>query len=929
MGRMRNVLSLALLLSSTLLLTIPARAQSTDLATPVSIVFVIDNSGSMANTDPNQLRYAATRLIYEVADSNDEFSTICFGDQTAEITPLQLVGDTAARRSTINRVTINNCNAAGGTNMGAAVDEGLRRIGAATQQRRYIVLLTDGGPTDGEAVFQAAERARQQNVSLIPVAFSNGSPDGGLLDFQERMRQLRFEPIAVNSDQALIAEFARIYGGIKTDRTVTPLGLGEPSEMRVEALHQVNRIVFVLPFGQPILENDAELSCNAGGPRCVRDVEDKYDLFSVEGQSSIVSGIWRMRSAADNAVAITRSNFRPQLSYPPAEDTLQPAYYLPGRATQGIIADIAGTLDPAAPVSVNGDAGRRLPAPDRTFIFSSQPTLTNALIQLGTGNTPLVITKTFDLRPVPDPEGDLPRLRAANPTEQGAVMLANDSQFRLAVDLQGTPSLASRLTVRAALLDTGTNQVVFGPEALFADSGGTTYQSSQLIDITPGVPYRALFWMDAVRGRDSLRYGDLLLADFQASGGVVVNGLTNLQLVQFDGRSVPFTVDVTEANTAITLQAQLNWIEQPPGADAGRLFRIQLNQTQFSGQGIATSLLLQGPSDQCALPEGTYRGEIVFTNDRGLPVNPPRLDVQGEVQFGRVAVRTTEVVDLGLYCSLPGWLGALCTPVSGNEVPGSAQIALNAPSCVGVNSIVTDLDSIRPPDEGAQIIPVDIVRSGESVTLSVRMGTVPPIELLNDFAARRDFTGRLAIGRINTEPAARDVAQVQYAKFSTLDALTPWVPWLGREARWGNLIGLVLASIVTLTVIVGGWRGIFGETRQQRIDRSRMEERSAKQVSRLRDERDRDRAAQEERANRRRTSERREGERYNLDDERRVRNQERERVEAAQRRAERGARITRERDSDRERITFRRDRAERDEGQRDGRTRRTRDRRRD
>lgn len=797
-------LIIALLVALTVQPTAPAHAQSQDQSASVALVIVVDNSGSMDRNDPDQLSFAAARLIYEAADSNDQIGVICFGTDYATMLPLAPVGDATARRAAAARLTKGACQTGGNTVMGAAINAAVATLAEAAPTQRYLLLLTDGEPNDPYETFAAIDRARQQQIPIIPLLLYPGSLSAEARQFQEQLRQRGFDPRVVTNSQDLIAEFATVYAQLKPDRYVTRLGRGGPGEMRISSLQQVQRVLFVLKPDQLLYENDREIGCASGATRCVLDVENKFALLSIE--ATPVEGIWRVRSMDENAVAITRANFRPRLAYPPVGDTAQPGYFLPGRASPLIIAELEGVIPDSAPVTINGDAGRRASGSGQTYIFAGVPTLKTATVRLGPGDTPLVLEKVFSLLPVPDPEHDLPRLEPANPDANGKLTLDNDIQFTLAVRIAGNPALTSQLTVRAVIFDGGAGKVVYGPASLFAQ--GDLYRSTEQITIQPGITYHAVIWMEAVRERDRLRYGDLLTLDLRAGGQIIVKGLSGQSIRHFDGRAIPLTIDVTEANTTVNLTAHLEWNNYPAGADVANLFGVQLDDSRFAGRGKQTRIVLRGPEDLCDLPEGNYEAAIVFTSPDGLPVNPSRIPVSGRIGYGNVDILTTTAVQLGHYCSLPGLLNFFCLPLGGNENREPIGVDLRVPACLNNANITAELQIADDPGTTVKIGALE--GDGEQATLYLVMDTVAPQDPLRDFAVRRVFTGNLLVGRRDM-PERADTVNVTYTKFSTVDVF--W-PGLGR---WGNLTGLI--GVIILGVAI--WRFIFGPTKKQR-ERERM-----------------------------------------------------------------------------------------------------------
>jgi hypothetical protein len=499
------------------------------------------------------------------------------------------------------------------------------------------------------------------------------------------------------------------------------------------------------------------------------------------------------------------------MAFPPAADATQTGYFLPGRGDGLLIADIEGQLDSSAPVTLNGDPGLRVPGVGETYLIGNSVNPQSAEVLLGSGSAPLVIRKEFNLAPVPDPESALPRIDPVNPNAQGQVQLENDSQYRLSVALGGDASLTNRLTVRAVVFRTDSGEPVFGPEALPASNG--RFESNALVDIEAGIEYRAIVWMDATRARDQLRYGDAFEIRFRAEGGII-HSTPNLTLQAFPS-AVDIIVDVTEANRQADLTPKLIWDEQPDGVDASALFSVQLAENLFEGLGNRTTLRLTGPDDLCDLPEGVYEGRIEFVTSSGLPVIPPEVEVIGRSVYGNIAVAETESVDLGLFCRMPGMLQALCHPLFGNEETQTARIDLEVPACISSRNIEVELENIIPSDE-TRLGPGELKRTRQDGSSAAMNGRDPaslqiipedvaPINPVADFARQVDYTGNLAIGRAD-DHTTRGLAQVHYTKMSLIDVITPWWPFLGRQARVGNLVGLIVA----VTLFFGTTRFLFG-----------------------------------------------------------------------------------------------------------------------
>jgi len=171
----RTALLLMLLLA--VLLVRPAVSQ----AQPRSqhIVFVIDNSGSMASTDPLRLRGVAASLILDVAElsSNVQAGLVHFSDAATSDGRLhppneireQLQGDRLPQAN-------------GATNMQEALEKALAILRGSTAPLKKIVLITDGVPADfiGQSTRQEqvirdtlVPQAKQAGVQIYALGLSN------------------------------------------------------------------------------------------------------------------------------------------------------------------------------------------------------------------------------------------------------------------------------------------------------------------------------------------------------------------------------------------------------------------------------------------------------------------------------------------------------------------------------------------------------------------------------------------------------------------------------------------------------------------------------------------------------------------------------------------------------------------------------------
>jgi Ca-activated chloride channel family protein len=126
---------------------------SSNPATPVDIVFVVDRSGSMGgqpiNTVKKLLNFATTYL-----DEKDRMGIITFGDDATEVLPLTRMTVDGAVRA---RARIEHIRHDGMTNLHGGLMAGIDMMRARDDESAdvaAVVLLTDGLPTTGKVLMQ-------------------------------------------------------------------------------------------------------------------------------------------------------------------------------------------------------------------------------------------------------------------------------------------------------------------------------------------------------------------------------------------------------------------------------------------------------------------------------------------------------------------------------------------------------------------------------------------------------------------------------------------------------------------------------------------------------------------------------------------------------------------------------------------------------
>ena len=122
-------------------------AEETGTSEKIAVSLVIDTSGSMAETDPTNLRKTAADIFVDLLSPEDYVGIVSFSTDVTELAPMQQVGD-AANKQNIKASLAPIVNANGNTNYQLALQKAEQQLDsyAGEDVRKVIIFLTDGVP---------------------------------------------------------------------------------------------------------------------------------------------------------------------------------------------------------------------------------------------------------------------------------------------------------------------------------------------------------------------------------------------------------------------------------------------------------------------------------------------------------------------------------------------------------------------------------------------------------------------------------------------------------------------------------------------------------------------------------------------------------------------------------------------------------------
>jgi Mg-chelatase subunit ChlD len=150
----------------------------TDEAQGVSAALIIDNSASMAQTDPAGLRFAAASQLVDLLEDGDEISVVLFADGSTVLVSLAKVTDASSKE--IIKEKLSPVAAGGNTNMRAGLEAGLAELEKGSNSIRFAIFLTDGELHPPSWPSFSAQQQEAERNAVLALGTSFGERKWGL-----------------------------------------------------------------------------------------------------------------------------------------------------------------------------------------------------------------------------------------------------------------------------------------------------------------------------------------------------------------------------------------------------------------------------------------------------------------------------------------------------------------------------------------------------------------------------------------------------------------------------------------------------------------------------------------------------------------------------------------------------------------------------
>ncbi|OUP65187.1 hypothetical protein B5F12_04100 [Pseudoflavonifractor sp. An176] len=200
-------------------------------------IFVVDDSGSMSSSDPNNLRYSAMENLLDSMGQDKRVGLIRFTEQP-DAAPIQIDYLTPGHKERLEE-NIQHHQSTGGTDIQTALEQALDmyRQSALSGRHPVVVLLSDGGSFVN--VSGVAHQYLKEGVAISTVALGPGASEELLQQLAQATGGQYFQ---VEEADGLVTAFQQVNRAVSYRCLFAP----RPGPQRDNVLYMVLRVVFLL-----------------------------------------------------------------------------------------------------------------------------------------------------------------------------------------------------------------------------------------------------------------------------------------------------------------------------------------------------------------------------------------------------------------------------------------------------------------------------------------------------------------------------------------------------------------------------------------------------------------------------------------------------------------------------------------------------------
>ncbi|MCB0097344.1 MAG: VWA domain-containing protein, partial [Caldilineaceae bacterium] len=610
-------------------------------------VVVLDDSGSMATcwpwprdgqpftppcqwpsvnppSDPDALRYSAARLLVNLADDEDRIAVVRFdavAGGVGALAALQEVGSPDGRSQLAASLQApDDYLRRGYTRIDLGLEQAITQLteNRRTGRNQYVLLLTDGEPTqpDGtgsqrQRILEQIQVLRDAGIYTFPVVLCNASAGCSGEFVQEAFAEYGVRE--AGSAQDLLRVFSEIFAEMKPDRSVLTTrssGSGGALSLSTRTVQGVRKISLVTPRAGLTsfqLNNEPFLAQSTlDDPNIEVSVVDA----SLVENGALPDGRWSAEVSDRSGFAVVQAESYPQLVNPPpslADSSASVRYYPAGKAPLLI----GQGVGPGAnePLLYNGTTPMQALGDIRYLIPNAPPR--EITLQLGTEDEPLQLVRSFRLAP----RAGLPKAESFSPTptnpgvrEDGRALL--QVGFSAAAGVQDVSAIAyvTDQSPDVEIDAAGNGPLVYRTQMRCADQ----LCSDEGFEPGDGRTYKVLYIVQAAA--DEIRFSDWAEAELSLKPAVYMSGLpATLDLAQMpeDGWPIELSAGATEEIGKLTANLELRRVNDD-GSESEPLTSVALNFAEDVPETGSLQTLLKVEGLETLRP-GQYVGQVTLT----------------------------------------------------------------------------------------------------------------------------------------------------------------------------------------------------------------------------------------------------------------------------------------------------------------------------
>ena len=340
--RWLQIVLIAVLVLSPLLLVLgwPTAGLAQEQSDSIDVILIVDNSGSMASNDPQNIRVSAAKLFVDLSQDGDRIGLVNLGDDTRIVKKLTTImpwlDHTRYGRRELKDALQSSGEPKGATPMGTALRHAYNMLDeTAPGRRQFVVMLTDGKP-EGESpeILNSvlADFRKKRFWTIFPIALGD-APDMNFLN-NDVARPTGGQAFKAQTPVDLIRVYTEIFAMMRYNRyvdwvTIQPNVLNPL--MTIDPDQKVQNLAFVIPrpkkddpFVDVIVSpNDVNIVDPAVSGHIYHADDPRYEVFVMEADHVLLDGAWQARFGSDHPVELAmlvHSAYGIQLSGPPAQE---------------------------------------------------------------------------------------------------------------------------------------------------------------------------------------------------------------------------------------------------------------------------------------------------------------------------------------------------------------------------------------------------------------------------------------------------------------------------------------------------------------------------------------------------------------------------------------------------------------------------------